>query len=216
MFGWLRLALGRSEARSAPFTDCITRAYVEAALGSAAAPSLLAVSALETAAGLWARGFAAAEVEGDRGALTPPVMASVAHELCRSGNSLWLIQVRCGRTRLLSVGDWDPHGPADPQPRDLPALALRCERQRGGVDADRRVPTREERLRPESAVVRGLSDGLSHSSGALAAWLEQRFGEKASAGTNPSLPCDSEPPASMPDPKPRRSGRVLRRQVPGR
>ena len=101
-------------AAGGPFGDSVASAFYAAAVGSNLA-SPLALGALETAAGLWSRGFAAAEVEGTA-ALPAPVLAHIARELVRRGESIHVIDVREGRVRLIPVGTWDVRG--GPAPED--------------------------------------------------------------------------------------------------
>lgn len=88
------------ETRS--YADSVTAAFIAAAEGVDSAP--LAVAALETAAGLYARSLAAAEVsapEPFKRALTPSLLAQVGRDLIRSGESFFLMQVRKGVLKLL-------------------------------------------------------------------------------------------------------------------
>ncbi len=90
----------KREQRS--YTDSITSAFVAAAEGVDSAP--LAVAALETAAGLYARSLAAAEVDAPepfKRALTPSLLAQVGRDLIRGGESFHLIQVIRGNLKLL-------------------------------------------------------------------------------------------------------------------
>ncbi len=90
----------KREQRS--YTDSVTAAFVAGAEGVDSAP--LAVAALETAAGLYARALAAAEVDAPepfKRALTPSLLAQVGRDLLRSGESFHLIKVRNGAVQLL-------------------------------------------------------------------------------------------------------------------
>lgn len=102
----------RVEVReSAPFTDAVLRAVLEASGGTATADPT-AIAALECAAGLYARSFAAATIDGDAGAaVTAPVRALVARDLIRRGESVHLVDVNRGRVRLIPAGSWDVRGP---------------------------------------------------------------------------------------------------------
>ena len=106
----------RIETRaSQPFTDAVVNALVAQAAGSATGdPS--AIAALETAAGLWARAFAAAKITPDNlitEAITPAFMALVARDLVRRGESVFHIEVEGGAPMLRPVGSWDVRGGPD-------------------------------------------------------------------------------------------------------
>ena len=77
------------------FTDQVVAGILAAAGGGSALPNALAT--VETAAGLWARGLAAADVTPD-GSLAlagvgPDVLAGVGRDLCRIGESVFMIEV---------------------------------------------------------------------------------------------------------------------------
>ena len=97
------------------------RNYESLIVGSAEAQAAgllvpVAVAAVEAAASTWARCFAAAEVEGGRGAVTPAVLASIGRRLIRQGESLHLIDVDLGgRVRLLDVAQHDVMGGTAPE-----------------------------------------------------------------------------------------------------
>lgn len=103
----------RTEKREAqPFTDAVVGAIYAAAAGTVAAdPSGLA--ALEVAAGLYARSFAAAciQPEGLEETVGPQVRALIARQLIRRGESVHLIDVNRGAVRLIPAGSWDVRGP---------------------------------------------------------------------------------------------------------
>ena len=178
----------RREAGGAPFGEAVASAFYAAALGSDAVPSVLALGAVETAAGLWSRGFAAAEVDGDRGALTAPTLALIARDLCRRGESIHAIRVRDGHVSLLPVGTWDVRGGPEPESwfyrvdvfgasdhmtYVLPAASVLHVRY--SFDAERPWL--------------GVSPlARAHATGMLAAWLERRMGEEASAAAGHVLP----------------------------
>ena len=100
----------RERRESQPFTDAITDAIVAQAAGTTAGdPS--AIAALETAAGLWARAFAAATVEPAHPAVTPSVLALIARDLIRRGESVHHVEVEGGAPVLRPAGSWDVRGP---------------------------------------------------------------------------------------------------------
>ena len=102
----------REKRESAPFTDAIVAAIQAEAAGTTAGDPG-AIAALETAAGLYARAFAAADVspmnERTR-AITPAFLALVARQLIRRGESLHEINVDAGGLALMPVGSWDVRG----------------------------------------------------------------------------------------------------------
>ena len=96
----------RTEKReSQPFTDAVVGAiYAQAAGALVADPSGLA--ALEVAAGLYARSFAAATIEPAelQPTVGPAVRALIARNLIRRGESVHLIDVDRGIVRLIPAG----------------------------------------------------------------------------------------------------------------
>ena len=100
---------------SQPFTDAITTAIVATAGGGGGPPAdPSAIAALETAAGLYSRAFAGADVQAAdrvRRAVRPDVLALIARNLIRRGESLHLIDVsRDGGLALYPAGSWDVRG----------------------------------------------------------------------------------------------------------
>ena len=76
------------------------------------APTASASAALETAAGLYSRAFAGAQVENGP-SVTPQVLASIARSLIRRGECVHLIDVARDGLRLREVGSHDVRGPAN-------------------------------------------------------------------------------------------------------
>ena len=102
----------RETREAIPFTDAVVAALAAQATGTTAGdPS--AIAALETAAGIWARCFAAAKVKPDTPrtrAITPAVLALIARDLIRRGESLFLVDVEQGAVMLRASGSWDVRG----------------------------------------------------------------------------------------------------------
>ena len=98
----------REVRESQPFTDSVVAAILAEAAGSATA-SPAATGALEAAANVYARAFAAARVTGSE-AITPACLALLGRNLIRRGEDLHVIDVRRGRVRLIPVGSWDVRG----------------------------------------------------------------------------------------------------------
>ena len=85
---WLRGLFAREHRES--YTDLVLRAQYNAAVGLKNA-----VAGAEVAAArLLARSLSTARVTGDRGLLTPSVLADIAHALVRSGNSYHSLRAR--------------------------------------------------------------------------------------------------------------------------
>ena len=104
----------KRQAAGGAYTDAIVSMIQQAAAGgSVGEPAALA--ALETAAGLWARAFASAELSSPIPAVSPSFLASVARQLVRRGESLWAIDVRRGEIVLRPAGSWDIEGGSDPE-----------------------------------------------------------------------------------------------------
>ena len=93
-----------------PFSDAVIQAIVAAAEGTT--PGDPAQTwALECAANLYARAFAAAKVSGERTErLTPGTLALIARNLIRRGDSLHVIDLRRGVVDFLPAGSWDVRG----------------------------------------------------------------------------------------------------------
>ena len=99
------------EARaSQPFTDAIVDAIAAQAAGTTAGDPG-AIAALEAAAGLWARAFAAATLTPAVPAITPDVLALIARDLVRRGESVHAVEVEAGVPMLRPAGSWDVRGP---------------------------------------------------------------------------------------------------------
>ena len=99
------------------FTDQVVAGILAAAGGGSALPNALAT--VETAAGLWARGLAAADVTPD-GSLAlagvgPDVLAGVGRDLCRIGESVFMIEVTPDGVRLLPASSWSISGGVSPE-----------------------------------------------------------------------------------------------------
>ena len=76
-----------------------------------------ALAVIEASARIWGSGLASAAVKPDNVALrsvTPSVLDTIGRALCRSGESLHLIDVRGGRVDLTPISLWEVHGDADP------------------------------------------------------------------------------------------------------
>ena len=101
---------------SQPFTDAFTQALYELSAGSVPVDPR-ALGALEVAAGYWSRAFASAKVSPDNlitRSLTPSILALIGRELCRRGELVLKIEVSGSKVSLLPAGSWDIEGGPEP------------------------------------------------------------------------------------------------------
>ena len=104
----------RPEIRSSSYTDQVISQIMSHASGASDGSAL---AAIETASRWWGSGLASATVKPSSGALSaisPSVLDTVGRALCRSGESLHVIDVSAGRVRLISCGSWRVSGSEDP------------------------------------------------------------------------------------------------------
>ena len=76
-----------------------------------------ALAAIETASRVWGSGLASAAVspsEIELAAITPSVLDAIGRSLCRTGESLFVIDVRGGRLILTPTASWTVQGDPDP------------------------------------------------------------------------------------------------------
>ena len=128
------VAQPRVEVR-ASYTDTTIARLVSTAAGVGDGGAL---SAIETAARWWGLGLASATVKPSTlalAALSPSKLDTIGRALCRSGESLHVIDVRHGRVTLTPCGRWTVHGSDDER-----TWTYRCDLS--GPDATRTV-TRE-------------------------------------------------------------------------
>ena len=187
----------RIERRQSSFTDAVLLSLLQQANGTQAG-SPLEIAALEMAAGQYARAFAGAMVNAPariKAALNPSVLALIARDILRRGESIHMIDVEGGRVRLLPAGTWDVRGGWE---KESWAYRLDLFGPSGNIT----------RLVPEAAVVHCMYSydaarpwlGLSplqwaKSTGTLAANLEARLGQEAGGpvGYLYPVPLDSAP-----------------------
>ena len=75
------------------------------------------LAAIETAAKWWGLGLASATVSPSSiplASVTPTILDSIGRALCRSGESLHVLDVRGGRVTLTPTASWTVHGGDDP------------------------------------------------------------------------------------------------------
>ena len=106
----------KREKRESSFTDSLVAQILSSATGATLALPT-ATGALETAAGLVARAFAAAEVQGPawaQRALTPACLAMIGRALLRQGELVLAIDGDTDGLSLWPAADHDVHGGYDP------------------------------------------------------------------------------------------------------
>ena len=104
----------RPEVRSSNYTDQILSQLISSASRAGGGGAL---GAVEVASRWWAAGLASASVKPDNLALdsiTPSVLDTIGRSLCRSGESLHVIDIVAGKVRLRACGRWDVSGSPDP------------------------------------------------------------------------------------------------------
>ena len=108
----------RTEVRESSFADLLVSLAVSRAKGTGPA-KVTATGALQAAAGLIARGFAAAAVEGPANltaAVTPACLSLIGRALIRSGEIVMVVDVDPeGAVRLHPASHWDVQGGVDPE-----------------------------------------------------------------------------------------------------
>lgn len=186
-----------------PFTDAVVSAVHAQAAGPS--PDSQAIAALEVAAGLYARCFAAATVEAPgyaARALNGRTLALVARNLIRRGEDVHRLDVDDGEVVLTPAGSWDVRGgwresdwwyrldlfgPSGNVTELLPAASV--VHARYSTD-----PSRPWLGIPPL--------GWARATGTLAAGLEQRLGEEAGGpvGHVIAVPQGPDDPASETDP----------------
>ena len=104
----------RVEAR-ASYTDALTALLVREASGSGAPTGQAhATAAVEACAALWSHAFAAARLDPEVPALSPPLLADIARRLILDGEAVYVIDVGTDGLKLLPVGAVDVSGGPDP------------------------------------------------------------------------------------------------------
>ena len=104
------------ETRDGSFTDAFISALVNRATNEPT-PLPTATGALESAAGLIGRSFAAAEVEARPAVialLTPDTLETIGRSLIRDGQSVWLIHTVNDALQLLPAQTFDVSGGSNP------------------------------------------------------------------------------------------------------
>ena len=102
----------KAEVRES-YSDAVIAQIMSAA---SAASDGSALAAIETASRLWASGLASASIKPDNVALrsvSPVILDTIGRSLCRSGESLHVIDVRNGMVTLTPASAWQVHGTDD-------------------------------------------------------------------------------------------------------
>ena len=179
----------RPEVRSG-YTSQVVNAVETAAAG--ATGTAIGTAAVETAAGLWGRALALAEVEPmtrRTAALTPSTMAMIGRALCRSGQIVFDIDVAGGALRLLPasaayvvVGNGDPRTWIYTVTIDGPGNTRTVHRTRGGVV---HLQYAVSPTRPWEGRAPWATAGLS---GTLLAGIERQLSGEAGSASGYILP----------------------------
>ena len=110
------------ERRESSLTDSLVSQIVASASGAATTAAPTATGALQAAAGMVSRCFAAASVDGPANlaaAVTPAVLSLIGRALIRRGELVMLIDVDMnGLVRLVPAADWDVSGDWEPETWD--------------------------------------------------------------------------------------------------
>ena len=173
-------------------TELSVAALVARATGTKSNPARLGVVA--AAAGRLGRALALADVaptgSPELADLKPSLFHEVGRSLVYAGESVFLIEVRGGRVRLMPVSHWDVAGTAR-------RWRYRCDLsgpsgfEQVTVSADQVVHIRINADAREPWRGRGMLE-LSDASGNLAAALEESLGSEANAGVRLLVPAPSE------------------------
>ena len=109
---WWPFGKDKLEKRAvSPYTDLVTNYLESQAAGETT--SATSIACVEAAAGQYARAFAGAEVQASahvKAALTPSVLALMARNMIKYGESVHAVQVMRGELSLIPCGSWDVTG----------------------------------------------------------------------------------------------------------
>ena len=190
----MRWPWSKRETRESSFTDALMTQILSTAAGaSLALPTT--IGALETAAGLYARAFAAAKVQGPawaQAALTPACLGMIGRALIREGEIVLAIDAANGELTLWPAADHDVKGGYDPA-----SWTYRLNLAGPSFLATRTVGA-EGVVHVRYAVDpawpwRGLAPlDAASSTGALAANLETRLSEEAGGPVGHLLPIPAD------------------------
>ena len=190
----MRWPWSKVEKRESSFTDALVQQLLSTATGaSLALPTTIA--ALETAANLYARAFAAAKVSGPawaQAALTPACLGMMGRAVIREGEIVLAIDAANGELTLWPAADHDVTGGYDPaswQYRVNLAGPSYLATHTVGAEGVIHVRYAVDPARPWRGV---WPLDSARTTGALAANLEQRLSEEASGPTGHLLPVPAD------------------------
>ena len=186
LFDWFKT----EKRESQPFTDAFTTALYELSAGNVPVDPR-ALGALEVAAGYWSRAFASAKVSPENSvtrSLTPSVLALIGRELCRRGELVFKIAVSGSKVSLLPAGSWDIEGGPEPSSWTYRIDVFGASIHR--TEFAEAAGLLHFRYATDPGVPWiGLSPlSYARDTGKLAAALEKRLGEEASAPVGNLLP----------------------------
>ena len=184
MIGLSKIFRRRSPEVRESYADQIVARLLASAGGSSDGGAL---AAIETAARWWGLGLSSASVSPVNSALSAvsaSVLDGIGRSLCRSGESLHVIDVSGGRVRLISCCSWSVHGGDDP-------ASWRYRVTLNGPDSTRTI-TREDASvlhvryapHPSRPWGRTFTRASSHRHGARCGASRNRDGWRARLHTN--------------------------------
>ena len=193
---WLDRFRKQPPETRASATDVLVSAIQTAAAGIST-ENASAIAALEVAAGMWSRAFAAAIVKPQTlatRAITPAIMASIGRQLVMRGQSLHALMVERGQVRLDPIGFWDIRGDS-PNEDDW---IVRCEFY-GPTGSYSKILSHSNIVNCRYSCLpsqpsRGLSPmDFAAATGKLAGNIEQRLSDEAGGPTGYLIPVPSDP-----------------------
>ena len=115
-FPWSRSEPEPEKRENSPFTDAVIAGILLAVGGETLPGDVGAIGALETAAGLYARAFAAARVSpmnAYTASVTSSILALVGREMIRKGETVLVPKMTVDGLRLIPAATWDVRGGYD-------------------------------------------------------------------------------------------------------
>ena len=177
-------------------TDVLVSAIQTAAAGIST-ENASAIAALEVAAGMWSRAFAAATVKPQTlatRAITPAIMASIGRQLVMRGQSLHALMVERGQVRLDPVGYWEIKGDSPNEDNWI----VRCEFY-GPTGSYSKILSHSNIVNCRYSCLpsqpsRGLSMmDFAAATGRLAGSIEQRLSDEAGGPSGYLIPVPEDP-----------------------
>ena len=193
---WLDRFRKQPPETRASATDVLVSAIQTAAAGIST-ENASAIAALEVAAGMWSRAFAAATVKPQTlatRAITPAIMASIGRQLVMRGQSLHALMVERGQVRLDPIGYWDIKGDS-PNEDDWIVRAQLY----GPTGSYSRIISHKNIVNCRYSCLpsqpsRGLSPmDFAAATGKLAGSIEQRLSDEAGGPSGYLIPVPEDP-----------------------